>query len=64
MISDKGGGEVSLFLIFSDKGRRGGKPISDFWLAREGRGDLDPPLHWCSGVLAVDSYTHIELSCE
>ena len=36
MISDKGGGGVSQFMIFSDKGGRGGKPISDFWLTRGG----------------------------
>ena len=30
MISDKGEGGVSQFLIFSDKGVRGGKPISGF----------------------------------
>ena len=43
MISEKGGGGVSQFLIFSDKGGVGGKPISDFWLTRGGGGGLDPP---------------------
>ena len=32
------GGVVSQFLIFSDKGGRGGKPIYDFWLTRAGGG--------------------------
>ena len=43
MISDKGGGGVGQFLIFSDKGGRGGKPISDFWLTRGGGGVWTPP---------------------
>ena len=43
MISDKGGGGVSHFLIFSDKGGRGGNPISDFWLTR-GEGGSGPPI--------------------
>ena len=43
MISDKGGGGVSQFLIFSDKGGRGGKPISDFWMTRGGGGVWTPP---------------------
>ena len=34
MVSDKGGRGVSQFLIFSDKGERGVKPISDFLLTR------------------------------
>ena len=33
---------VSQFLIFPDKGGRGGKPISDFWLTR-GDGVWTPP---------------------
>ena len=36
MISDKGGGG-SQFQIFSDLEGRVGKPISEFWLTREGR---------------------------
>ena len=41
LISDKGGGGVSQFLIFSDNGGRGGGPISDFgW---QGRGVWTPP---------------------
>ena len=43
MISDKEEGGVSQFLIFSDKGGRGGKPISDIWLTRGGGGDWTPP---------------------
>ena len=43
MISDKGGGRVSQFLIFSDKGGRRGKPISDFGLTRGGGGVGTPP---------------------
>ena len=43
MISDKGGWGVSAFLIFSDKGGRGGKPFSDFWLTRGGGGVWTPP---------------------
>ena len=43
MISDKGRGVVSQFLNFSDKGGRGGKPISDFWLTRGGGKVWTPP---------------------
>ena len=42
-VSHRGGWGVSPFLIFSDKGERGGKPISDFWLTRGGGGVWTPP---------------------
>ena len=42
MISDKGGRGVSQFLIYSDKGGRGGRPISDFWLTRRRGGVWTP----------------------
>ena len=42
-IFDKGGRGVSQFQIFSDKGGRGGRPISDFWLTGGGRGVWTPP---------------------
>ena len=45
MISDKARGGVGRFLIFSDKGGRGSKPISDFWL-RRGEGVWTPPPHF------------------
>ena len=46
MISDKGGGGFSQFLIFSDKGRREGYLISDFWLTRGGGGRVGTPHFW------------------
>ena len=35
---------VSKFLIFSDKGVREGKPISDFFANKGGTGGEDPPI--------------------
>ena len=43
MISDKGGRGIIPFLIFSDEGGRGGKPISDLRLTRGGGGVWTPP---------------------
>ena len=43
MISDKGGGGLVNFWVFSDKGGRGGKPFSDFWLTWGGGGVWTPP---------------------
>ena len=36
-------------MIFSDKGRRGGKPISDFWLTRGGGGVSTP--HFLADII-------------
>ena len=55
MISDKGGGGVNQFLIFSDKGGTGGKPSSDFWQTR-GEGGLDPP--FLADIICEQPFSH------
>ena len=43
MISDKGGGGASQYLIFFRQEGKGGKPISDFCLTRD-EGGLKPSI--------------------
>ena len=64
MISDKGGWGVSQFLIFSDKGGRGVKPISDFWLTRGGGGVWTPPfladIIYEQPLIDISKFTNIQ----